>query len=260
MQLAIAARAPVDHVIFYTVMELPRWAVFFSALGFTVTPLGRHSTGSANHLVVLQDSYIELIGFEAGAPPDARPELRALPEGLSGIAFRGVPDPSWPACCAGRFHPTTSLERPVAMDGVHGTARFRLTNLREPPTGLRVFMCDHLTPEWIWTPAWKRHANGAMGIPGVQFSTPSPKPVHSALRAAMGLPEAQGDESTYQAGGTTIEVIPDGRSAVTVATVDLPALGAQLADGAIPFARRSDGSLRVPLPGGAQADLVFVQA
>ena len=260
MQLAIAARAPVDHVIFYSVMELPRWAAFFSALGFTVTPLGRHSTGSANHLVVLQDSYIELIGFEAGAPPDARPELRVLPEGLSGIAFRGVPDPSWPASCTGRFHPTTSLERPVALDGVRCTARFRLTNLREPPTGLRIFMCDHLTPEWIWTPAWMRHANGAIDIRCVQFSTPSPKPVHSALRAAMGLPEAQGDESTYQAGGTIIEVIPEGWSAVTVATVDLPALAARLAGSAIPFARLPDGSLRVPLPRGAQADLVFVPA
>ncbi|MFZ2154796.1 MAG: VOC family protein, partial [Bradyrhizobium sp.] len=135
MQPKIAARAPVDHVIFYTAMELPRWAAFFSALGFTVTPLGRHSTGSANHLVVLQDSYIELIGFEPGAPPDARPELRALSEGLSGIAFRGAPDPSWPAFCTDRFDPTTSLERPVAVEGVHGTARFRLTNLREPPTG-----------------------------------------------------------------------------------------------------------------------------
>lgn len=86
------------------------------------------------------------------------------------------------------------------------------------------------------------------------------EPVHSALRAAMGLPEAHGEESTYQASGTTIEVVGDGRSAVTVATADLPALVAQLADGAIPFARRSDGSLRVPLPGRSQADLVFVPA
>lgn len=260
MQPKIAARAPVDHVIFYTAMELPRWAAFFSALGFTVTPLGRHSTGSANHLVVLQDSYIELIGFEPGAPPDARPELRALSEGLSGIAFRGAPDPSWPAFRTDRFEPTTSLERPVAVEGVHGTARFRLTNLREPPTGLRVFLCDHLTPEWVWHPVWKRHANGATGIPWVRFSTPRLEPVHSALRAAMGLPEAHGEESTYQASGTTIEVIGDGRSAVTVATADLPALVARLAHGAIPFARRSDGSLRVPLPGRSQADLVFVPA
>ena len=260
MQPAIAARAPVDHVIFYTAMELPRWAAFFCALGFTVTPLGRHSTGSANHLVVLQDSYIELIGFEPGAPPDARPELRALPEGLSGIAFRGAPDPSWPACRAGRFNPTTSLERPVVVDGAHGTARFRLTNLREPPTGLRVFLCDHLTTEWVWHPAWQRHANGAIGIPRVQFSTTSPGPVHSALRAAMGLPEAQGEESTYHAGGTTIEVIPVGRSSVTVATVDLPALVAQLAGSGIAFERRPDGSLRVAVPGRSRVELVFVRA
>src|SRR4051812_11924337 len=102
MQPAIVARAPVDHVIFYTATQLSQWAAFFSGLGFTLTPLGRHSAGSANHLAVLQDCYIELIGFEDGASPSARPELRVLPVGLSGIAFRGVPDPAWPACAAGR--------------------------------------------------------------------------------------------------------------------------------------------------------------
>ena len=54
---------PIDHIIFYAGFNLPELAFFFERIGFTVTPLGKHATGSINRLVVLEGNYIELIGF-----------------------------------------------------------------------------------------------------------------------------------------------------------------------------------------------------
>ena len=50
----------IDHALI-AVRDLAAAARDFAELGFTLTPLGRHSIGSRNHCIMLGSSYIELL-------------------------------------------------------------------------------------------------------------------------------------------------------------------------------------------------------
>jgi len=147
MNLNIKNLLPIDHIIFYAGFNLPELAFFFERIGFTVTPLGKHATGSINRLVVLEGNYIELIGFEPGTPHTVRPELQACEPGLNGIAFRGVPKPEWSADRLAKFNPTYDLHRPVDTEVVSGTARFYITTLVNSLPNFRVF---NKSPQQFW--------------------------------------------------------------------------------------------------------------
>ncbi len=251
---------PVDHVIFYAGFELPALAGFFERIGFTPTPLGRHATGSVNRLVILQDTYLELIGFDPGTPPTVRPELHACQPSLNGIAFRGEPSPQWAADRLARFNPVFDLKRPVESGALSGIARFRITTLREVPRDFRLFLCNHLTPEFVWHPPWMRHANGASAVKSVRATTQEP----AAFRAALGtVGSASGEPvqgSALSEDGVRIELAPPGApSLVTLASRDLAATAQCLSAARVPFERGEDGGLCVTVPGLQSARLEFVQ-
>src|SRR3954451_629744 len=63
-------------------------AARMAALGFRLTPMGKHSLGSANHLAIFGTDYLELLGTDV--PGGAlRPDLDPFPIGLNGLVFRG---------------------------------------------------------------------------------------------------------------------------------------------------------------------------
>src|SRR5690242_10693007 len=87
---ASCARLPplaIDHAVI-AVRDLAAAAADFAALGFTLTPLGRHSIGSRNHCVMLGSTYIELLE-PAGAHPWLAyyREFVARGEGLAALAL-----------------------------------------------------------------------------------------------------------------------------------------------------------------------------
>ena len=49
------------------------------------------------------------------------------------------------------------------------------------PGGVRIFACQHLTPEAVWIPELKTHANGARGLVRVEVLTGKPQDAAAQL-------------------------------------------------------------------------------
>jgi hypothetical protein len=253
--LAAHGDVPLDHVIFHAGQALGELASFFERIGFTLTPLGRHSSGSVNRLAILDTTYLELIGFEPGTPPTVRPEVQSLPLGLSGIAAADRPEHRRKSP-AERFLPARRLERPVDMPGLHGLAVFTNTELRDPAPDVRVFLCRHHTPELVWHPAWQGHANGASGVRELRLRTRDAPRLQAALRTVFDI-EAAPAAQVLDAGGTRMRIAAAGEHAsLTLRVRGLDA--ARLAIASAGIAHRSGpASIAVTLPGPHATDIVF---
>lgn len=170
-----------DHLVVVT-SDLSRTAEDWSRLGFTLSPLGRHSPemGTVNHTIMFRRDYLELLAIEAATPASA--EWRVLLDrcgpGLLGI----VPTADqaervreqWRAAGI-EAGPVAAFERPVPLpEGGSAWARFRIVPAApETLPGLKVFACEHLTPEHVWLPDLLDHPNTANGLHWVEILVPS---------------------------------------------------------------------------------------
>jgi hypothetical protein len=158
-------KAPMlDHLVVNAMFEIDAAAVCFAALGFTLTPLGYHSLGSVNHLMMLGDHYLELVGLPVGTTT-LRREILESRLGIDGLVFKSDDAQATYDRLIGAdvdCGAPQSFSRPVEIDGCEQIARFRTTRLTagELP-GVRVYFCEHLTPQWVFGPAVPPHANGA---------------------------------------------------------------------------------------------------
>src|SRR5205807_10427334 len=86
MEVHMAALSPVlDHVVIDVRDRIDEAVRCFQSLGFQLTPRGRHTLGSVNHLAMFATDYLELLGFAADA---IRPEIMRFPVGLNGLVFK----------------------------------------------------------------------------------------------------------------------------------------------------------------------------
>lgn len=171
----------IDHLLFLT-DDLVRYAETFRKLGFTVTPRGLHSPhlGSANHTIMFDDDYVELIGVERPTPHNQlhRDNLR-LGEGLHTIALRTdfIAGTAEALRAAGIETDTpVKFSRPVNLpDGSTADAAFEVIRPARSalPDGF-MFYCHHLTPEAVWVAEWMTHANGTRRIAAVVMSCEDP--------------------------------------------------------------------------------------
>ncbi len=156
-----------DHVVVNARDRLDDAYAAYQRLGFTLTPRGYHSLGSANHLAVFGTDYLELIAV-TGAP-GGRPDILTDPHGLNGLVF-GTEDSSatFNALAANGVPatPPSEFTRPVELpDGTMADARFRTVHIQ--PTSARpgrLYFCHHFTRELVWRDEWRHHANGAVGV------------------------------------------------------------------------------------------------
>ncbi len=154
-----------DHTVINVHFELDRAQAIFESLGFSLTPRGRHSLGSINHLFVLEDDYVEIVGL----PTDTdvlRQEVLDSPVGIDGLVFQtNNADQTFQAFTRAKrpLQPVQAFSRPVELDGATFAARFRTTRFEAGtfPAG-RVYFCQHLTPELVWRKEWQSHANKAI--------------------------------------------------------------------------------------------------
>jgi hypothetical protein len=177
----------IDHAVL-AVRDLATAARDFSALGFTLTPLGRHSIGSRNHCIMLASTYLELL-----EPAGTHPWLAYYREfvergdGLAALALATTDaHASYRQLVAQGVaaQPPMDLARPVELDGEARTARFRLVQVSR-----EVFLCQHLTHELVWRAQWQSHANGATELLAVDF--PGAAPFKDApARVRWGSPAA----------------------------------------------------------------------
>ena len=183
-----------DHLV-VAVRDLDAAAAAWRALGFTLSPRGLHSAhiGSANHTMMFGEDYLELLSPVAPTPHnEALRDFLTRREGLDRAAFTTTDAAAGAAALRARGVEAAGpvdFGRPVPMpDGRAAEARFSVFRWPEHvrPGGLGLFACQHHTPEAVWVPALKRHANGATGIRRVLVATADPAGAAAALAAAIG--------------------------------------------------------------------------
>jgi len=185
-----------DHIVL-RVDDLDRAAATYARMGFDLTPRGEHSTGTRNHCAMLGFDYLELLLVPPGVTPPFYADFPLPGEGMTGLALKSDDAASVRTAWARQgLHPgdVLDLSRPVARarggpspagaSGAGGNsaaasgqpmARFRLVPLPADRTpGGRVFACEHLTPDLVWPPGLRRHANHVTGINKVVIETRDP--------------------------------------------------------------------------------------
>ncbi|MFC7474342.1 VOC family protein [Dankookia sp. GCM10030260] len=207
--------APVlDHLVFDVRDRMAEGAARLAMLGFQLTPMGKHSLGSANHLSVFAEDYLELLGTDI--PGGAlRPDIASYPVGLNGLVFKTEDA----AALAARLLaagvpalPAQSFHRPVELpDGGRDDARFRTVRLdRAAAFDGRVYWCEHLTPQHVWRPEWQAQPNGATSVARVLLAVRDPERQAAMFRRSFG-------EAAVTAGSDGRVLLPCGPVIIEVA-------------------------------------------
>ena len=201
----------VDHVVINALRRMDAAAALFTELGFQLTPRGRHSLGSINHLMMTPGPYLELVGV----PDDGaqRQDVLDSPYGLNGLVLASDDaDETFAQLSAAGLPvgPPVLFSRPVTLGDRTEEARFRTVRL---PTSLfpagRVYHCQHLTPDLVWREPWFAHPNGFCGIGGVTVASPEPETEVPRYAAACGAAaERAGAAWTFRRGETRVTIAP----------------------------------------------------
>jgi catechol 2,3-dioxygenase-like lactoylglutathione lyase family enzyme len=185
--------AGIDHVI-VAVRDLESARRGWVRLGFKMTPRGRHiGQATANYCIMFADDYLELLGAVA---PDAFADrlnaFLAQREGPMSAAFAlsGSPEEVRSALLSRALHPSEprSLARELELPDGGVAPRFSLMTLPADETpGLDCFLCGHLTPELLRRPDWLVHANGAVGLKGIDVLVAETAPLLAAWDRLLGI-------------------------------------------------------------------------
>src|SRR5690606_36951636 len=57
---------------------------------------------------------------------------------------------------------------------------------RQPVPGLRIYFCQHLTPDYIWDKSVMQHKNGARSLDEIVIRAPDPHTVADTLAVLVG--------------------------------------------------------------------------
>ena len=230
---AVLPGPALDHVVINVLRRMDVAAALFTDLGFQLTPRGRHSLGSINHLMMTPGAYLELVGVPEDGPQ--RQDVLDSPFGLNGLVVASVDaDATFARLSAAGLPvgPPVTFLRPVTLGDRTEEARFRTVRLPKSlfPAG-RVYHCQHLTPDLVWRAPWFAHPNGFCGIGGFAVASPEPEAEAPRYAAACGAAtERAGGAWAFRLGETcvTIEPGPKARFAgLVLHFTDLTALEAR---------------------------------
>ncbi|TQE99713.1 MAG: VOC family protein [Spiribacter salinus] len=166
-----------DHVVINTLYDMDDAARCLASVGFCLTPRAHHTLGSINHLVVLDDSYLELVGLPREGEA-IRKELLEYPKGINGLVFsENAPEQRYADLTLRGFRadlPQT-FSRPVECEEGRYDALFTAVRLARDtyPAG-RVYFCQHHTPELVWRNEWRHHDNTAYSLAGLLVVSTDP--------------------------------------------------------------------------------------
>ncbi|GLK79225.1 VOC family protein [Methylopila turkensis] len=214
--------AALDHVVVNVLRGMDEAAALFAGLGFQLTPLGRHSLGSINHLMMTSGGYLELVGVPAEGRQ--RQEVLDSPFGLNGLVMKSADaNETFARLAAAGLEPAppVAFSRPVEIDGEAREARFRTVKVPDAlfPAG-RVYFCEHLTPELVWRPEWLSHPNGFVRLDRIEVASLAPERDAASYAAAAGAPPARTAAGwRVELSDFVIDVVPGDRP--RFATLDL---------------------------------------
>ena len=168
-----------DHVV-VMVDGIDAAEAAYRKLGFQVQPRGFHKKlGTANHLMIFDKDYFEILGIVEDTEFNAeRRDWLKEGGGLANVALAtDGADLAFDAFKAAGLQPDAPLffDRAVEVAGKTEHAQFR--TVRIPKTHMPVvgfFVCEHLTPQFVYRGEWARHPNGARGILGVTVIAEQP--------------------------------------------------------------------------------------
>lgn len=174
----------IDHPV-VAVRSLDIASKQFARLGFSVSPRMFHTVGTANHVMMFQRSFIELLGnFEVAARNSAAifEPLQAMVQAREGIAYLGVRSndvaAEFDVLQAAGLSPTavSLVERPVPLpNGGEGFAKASVTvAVRPEHPAMTLFFAQVHRPEYVWIPEWQAHPNGATDIASVVYVAEEP--------------------------------------------------------------------------------------
>ncbi|MBV8392134.1 MAG: VOC family protein [Alphaproteobacteria bacterium] len=168
-----------DHVV-VVVESIDAAQKAYAKLGFQVQPRGFHKKlGTANHLMIFDTDYFEILGIVE--PTELNAERREWLKGGGGLANVALAtdgaDLAYEAFSKAGLNPDKPLafDRAVEVAGKTEHAAFR--TIRIPKTNTPVvgfFVCEHLTPQFVYRKEWARHPNGARSIAGVTVIAEQP--------------------------------------------------------------------------------------
>jgi hypothetical protein len=152
----------------------------YERLGFQVQPRGFHKKlGTANHLMIFDTDYFEILGIVEDTPFNAeRRDWLKDGGGLANVALAtDGADIAFEAFKAAGLNPDSPLafDRAVEVAGRTEHAQFRtvrIPKVKMPVVGF--FVCEHLTPQFVYRGEWAKHPNGARGIRGVTVIAEQP--------------------------------------------------------------------------------------
>jgi hypothetical protein len=202
--------ATLDHVVVNVLRGMDEAAACFAALGFALTPLGRHTLGSINHLMMTPGPYLELVGV-----PEERPwrqEVIDSPFGLNGLVMRAANADATAAAMRDAGLPTSApmaFSRPVTFGSGVEDARFRTVRFPTEtfPAG-RVYYCEHLTPDLVWRPEWLDHPNGFVDIDRLVVASLDPaRDAGLYALACGGVAARDGDGWIVRLGAFTVAIV-----------------------------------------------------
>lgn len=191
LPLATDVMLHLDHAIVF-VKDLDRSAALYRRLGFTLTPRGGHpSLGTANHTIMFDRDYLELLTVLTPGPANARwAEAMARGDGLGGMAFGTRDARGTREALRGRgidVPEAVDFERPVDIDGQRRAAKFTVAHLPPAATpALPSFFCQQHTPDLVWLPPYQRHANTAFAVAGLVVVAATPESLAPAYERLLG--------------------------------------------------------------------------
>ncbi|ARP83292.1 hypothetical protein CAL12_22360 [Bordetella genomosp. 8] len=206
-----AGRTELDHAVIMVRDRLEQAAPHFERQGYTLSETEVHNLGSWNRLMVLEHSYVELLGWPPGKPP-ARKEIADSPLGLEALVLRTEDaEATYERLRAAGYavNPVQVLTRPAQVGGKTMEARFHTVRFAEQPIpGIRLYFCRHLTPECVWQPALMQHANGARAVVEVRARAQDP--------AALAARFAEVADSTAHAAAGGAWLVPLGHARLRI--------------------------------------------
>lgn len=188
MQRAIKG---IDHVMII-VPDLDKGADAYARLGFDVQPRGIHKgLGTANHLMILKEDYIELLGVLEAQPNNLRyKEIGEQGGALANVALgtdgADLAHAAWSKAGLNP-EPIIAFDRGVDIDGKEERAAFRIVRLpHEARPGVGLFICNHLTPQFVYRAEWQRHPNTAEAVSHITIVAADPARHRAAAERVFG--------------------------------------------------------------------------
>lgn len=224
-----------DHVGIVT-RDLAALAVQYEHLGFTLTPLARHSDGRiGNRCAMLHRSYMELLAvIDSNANSATLDRFLARYAGIHILAFT-IGDP--PAALARlrranvEAPSVAQFDRPIDdLDPAGAHAWFELIQMPDQPEG-RINLVRHLAPDALWQQRFLRHANNATTLDEVTLAVAEPSETAARFSRLVGcvvIPDPAGGFALDLAHGRVRLLPPD---ADAPAVPSIVGLSVRTADG-----------------------------